>query len=79
MTVKCKCPLGDLIWKMKLFYSILYRHFTLLVHIIMTLKFVSTSVCFFVCHMVSKLKYWPRKFPPIPDKQADNYIAKQDN
>ena len=24
MTVKYKCPLGDLIWKIKLFYSILY-------------------------------------------------------
>jgi hypothetical protein len=22
MTVKCKCPLGDLIWKIKVFYSI---------------------------------------------------------
>jgi hypothetical protein len=26
MTVKCKCPLGDLIWKIKVFYSILYQN-----------------------------------------------------
>jgi hypothetical protein len=25
MTVKCKCPLGDLIWKIKLFCSILFK------------------------------------------------------
>ena len=24
MSVKCKCPLGDLVWIIKLFYSILF-------------------------------------------------------
>jgi hypothetical protein len=52
MTVKCKCSLGDLIWKIKVFYSIIYNYVIKVFHVYAGLSIRDTTRYFYPPTMV---------------------------